>query len=528
MSNIVSTYQRFDWEKKIASMNANDAKRWQIAEYQKCAGNKQYWFQQYVCTIDARKTPSIIPFILYDFQIDLINQLDKYGDTFIDKSRQMGISWTIMGWQLHNVLYNKGFTALNISRKESEVQDSGNTHHCLFGRLFFMYSRLPPFLRPRIHNPFLTFKVPSMDSVIKGESSNPKAGRDSQYKFVFIDEAAFIDCLDEMWKGVRSASNSICLCSTPPQSKVNNKFAELREMKNSGFKHMRFHWSMHPEYTPEWYARKTASMQKHEIAQELEIAYDAALTNLSYPEFNDTVHVLDHKVYLNPESKLYCFMDFGLDGEVFLFAQKDRDDRLFFLYYRVFQNMLTPELYNEFLKALGHIGYTGPIKNIGFIGDRSGSRRHRTSKKSVIEEYYDISKGAMDIKYQENLTNEEKMRNFKTFLKRTINGKPQCNLSKEETCLKFAEAIRCIQLNPRKDDHLNTDRYIHVINAAEYGISYLFPRKKAECCIVSLDPGQEIENSEGKKVVVPGPHQKAASAASVVGAYRIQRKGVIF
>jgi hypothetical protein len=50
----------------------------------------------------------------------------------------MGISWTIMMWELHQVLYTKGFTALNISRKESEVQDSGNTYHALHGRLLFL------------------------------------------------------------------------------------------------------------------------------------------------------------------------------------------------------------------------------------------------------------------------------------------------------------------------------------------------------------------------------------------------------
>ena len=94
-----------------------------------------------------------------------------------------------MGWQLHQALYTKGFTSLNISRKESVVQDAGNTHHSLFGRIKFVHDRLPPFLKPIIHNPFLTFRVPSMNSIIKGESSNPKAGRDSQYKFILIDEA---------------------------------------------------------------------------------------------------------------------------------------------------------------------------------------------------------------------------------------------------------------------------------------------------------------------------------------------------
>ena len=282
MVEIIKKFERFNWQHKLNALSPSEAKAFQIKEYRRASEDMEYWFRQYAWTIDARKDPAVVPFILYDFQIDLIKQLDKFMDTFIDKSRQMGISWTLMGWELHKALYTETFTALNISRKESEVQDAGNTFHSLHGRLAFMYTRLPPFLKPRIYNPHLTFQVPSKNSIIKGESSNPKAGRDSQFKFVLIDEGAHIECLDEMWKGVRSATNSICLNSTPPKSKANNKFAEIKDMKNSGFTHMRFHWKQHPEYTDEWYAKKTASMTKEEVAQELEVAYDAALTDLSY------------------------------------------------------------------------------------------------------------------------------------------------------------------------------------------------------------------------------------------------------
>lgn len=521
MEIISTNFERIDWMKKIQSLTPAEAKKWQISEYHRCKEEKEYWFRNYIWTIDAREEPAIVPFILYSYQTDLIKQLDKFQDTFIDKSRQMGISWTLMGWQLHNAIFMKGFTSLNISRKESEVQDAGNTHHCLFGRLAFMHERLPPFLKPKVHNPFLTFKVSSMNSIIKGESSNPKAGRDSQYKFILIDEAAHIDCLDEMWKGVRSASNSICLNSTPPKDRVNNKFSEIRDMKNSGFTHLRFHWSQHPKYTKEWYAKKTASMTQQEIAQELEMSYDGALTRTSYAEYSDDVHLMGHKIYLNPKAKLYCFMDFGLGGEVFLFSQKDARERLFFQYYKIYKDKLTPELYLEFLRCLAHIGYTGEIKDMIFVGDKSGTKRSRTSKTNVIDEYRAVSNGAINIRYQSDLSNEEKMKNMKTCLKRRIDNYPQFNISREPTCLQFAEAMRCIQLNKTGDDHVDNN-YTHVVNAAEYGISYLFPRRKAESVIVSMDPG---ENKHGGVIQSGAP--SSGGAANVISSYRIQRKGVI-
>jgi hypothetical protein len=522
---IIQKAPRVDWKKEISSRSPADAKQWQIKEYRRCAEDKFYWFDNYVWTFDTRKTPSIIPFSLWNHQMRLLTQLDKYQDLFIDKSRDMGCSWTIMGWELHQCCYTKGFTALNISRKESEVQDTGNTFHALHGRLLFMWQRLPPFLKPRIHNPYLIFSVPSMNSVIRGESANPNAGRDTQYRFILVDEAGFIECLDEMYKGLRNATNTICMNSTPPKEVMNNKFAEIKEMKNSGFVHMSFHWKEHPEKDDEWYKKKTASMTEQEIAQELEIGYDKARTDRSYPEYNDAIHMLGHKVYLNPKAPLYCFMDFGLDGEVHLFAQKDYEDRLFFILYRLYKNMLTPELYTEFLKSLDTLHYTGPIKDIIFVGDKSGDKRARLTKTSVIDDYRRVSNGEINIKYRE-LSNDEKIKGMKSCLKKFIGGKSQFNISNEASCVEFSKCMKNMSMNKMGTDHVD-NVYTHGVNAAEYGVNWLFPLVKAAGVVVGLDPGEEITFSGHKGDFAEPVMTRAASASSVINRYRIERRRVI-
>lgn len=526
MEIVQNSIERVDWQKEITSRTPDEAKKWQFKEYRRCVEDKVYWFNNYIWTIDTRRTPSIIPFTLWPKQVELIKQLDKYGDLFIDKARDLGISWTIMGWELHQVLYTKGFTALNISRKESEVQDSGNTFHALHGRILFMYSRLPPFLKPRIHNPFLIVAVPSMNSIIKGESANPNAGRDTQYKFIFADEAAHIECLDEMWKGLRNASNSICLNSTPPTESVNNKFAEIKEMPDSGFAKMRFEWTDNPTHDEAWYKKKTASMTEQEIAQEMLVQYDKARINRSYPEYDDGIHLLGHKVYLNPKSKLYCFMDFGLDGEVFAFAQKDFEDRLFMLYYKIFFNMLTIELYHEFIKCLDALCYTGELNDIVYIGDKSGTKRNRVTKTSVIEDYKMVSNGQIDIQTRE-MSNDEKMKCVKACFKNYINGRPQFNISNEPTCLEMAKCFKNVTLNKIGTDHID-NKYTHVVNAVEYGINYLFPKTRAAGIVVGVDPGQEIKDEEGKTIrTVETVMNRGASVASVIGDRRIIRGGIL-
>ena len=523
---IIKKAERIDWKKEIANRSPADAKQWQIKEYRRCVEDKPYWFYNYVYTINTNRTPAIKPFELWKHQEKLIIQLDKFEDTFIDKARKQGIYWGIMGWELHNVLYTKGFTALNISRKESEVQDSGNTFHALHGRLLFMYQRLPPFLKPKIHNPFLVFAVPSMNSVIKGESSNPKAGRDTQYKFILVDEAAFIDCLDEMWKGLRNASDAICLNSTPPSVSMNNKFAEIKDMPNSGFTKMRFNWDDNPEHDQAWFNKKTASLTQEEIAQELLVGYDKALSNRSYSEYSDGVHLLGHKVYLNPKSKLYCFMDFGLDGEPFVFAQKDFEDRLFLIYYKIYKDKLTKELYQEFIKCLEAIKYTGEIKNIIFIGDKSGNKRNRVTKTSVISDWKKVSNDQIIIKSRE-LSNYEKMKCVKICLKKYINGRPQFNISNELTCLGLAKCMKSATLNKAREDHID-NKYTHAVNAVEYGINYLFPLVKAAGVVVELNPGQELKDSEGKTIRKAEPIiARGASISSIIGNNRINKRSII-
>lgn len=526
MEVIQNKIERIDWQKEINVRSQQDAKKWQMKEYRRCVEDKIYWFNNYVWTIDTRRSPSIIPFELWPKQIELVKQLDKYQDLFIDKARDLGISWAVMGWELHESLYSKGFTALNLSRKESEVQDSGNTFHALHGRMYFMYSRLPPFLKPRIRNPYLILSVPSMNSVIKGESANPNAGRDTQYKFIFVDEAAHVECLDEMWKGLRNASNAICLNSTPPTESVNNKFAEIKEIPESGFTKMRFEWTDNPQHDEEWFKKKTASMSEQEVAQELLVQYDKAKINRSYPEYDDGIHLLGHKVYLNPKSKLYAFQDFGLEGEGWVFAQKDFEDRLFCIYYKLFSNMLTPELYREFIKCLDALGYTGEIKDIVFIGDKSGNKRSRLTKTSVIDDYKTCSNGQINILTRE-LSNDEKMKCVKACLKKYINGRPQFNISNEPTCLALAKCLKNVTLNKIGTDHID-NKYTHAVNMIEYGINYLFPKTKAAGIVVGIDPGEEIKDDDDKVIrTVESNIVKSASVAAVIGTHRIERRSLM-
>ncbi len=457
----------------------------------RCAEDINFFISNFCFTIDTRKSNAIFLMKLWEHQKKLLKQLLKYEHLIIEKSRDMGISWTIMAFELHQCLFTEGFTCLNISRKESEVEDSGKTFHSLMGRLKFMYDHLPDFLKLKMQNPFLTFKIPSNNSVIRGESANPDAGRDTQYKFIFIDEAAFINCLDKMWSGVSNAGKAICLNSTPPHD-ADNKFVHLRQMKNSGFKLLKFHWSEHPEKDAAWYANKIKTMTVEEVARELDMNYERAKETRVYSEFTSAEHVSTYTYYYNENHPLILGFDFGLEGEAVGFYQKDANDRLFKLWQYEERDLLTYQHVINIDKILGKLKFHGKHTDLLCFGDPSGNRRGRATKESVIAEY---NRCGFNIKFR-RVSFEEKRRTVKAVLRNKIKDKPKFSMSKptdENKLGDFVNAMVNARLNKDFTDQVD-DWTTHKVNEFEYVLINLFPLIRATGIIVNIDKPHEREN----------------------------------
>ena len=432
-----------------------------------------------------------MPFKLWPHQLEMLAEISQFQDIFVEKSREMGISWFVMAFELHQALFTDYFTVLNISRKESEVEDTGKTFHSLMGRIDFIYQRLPNWLKFQMRNPKLSFQVYKTHSIIKGESANKDAGRDTQYKMIFVDEAAHIDVFPEMWKGIRNSTDCLVINSTPPSDPADNKYFELKQIierdqqKGAGFKKLKFHWSQHPNKDEDWFNKKTAAMTDEEISQELEIGYSSTKTRFSYPEFDTPIHVSDHKIYFNPKSKLYITFDFGLAATVMLFLQIDKDRRAFMIDEYEEKEKLPPEHYKNLLRILAKIGYQGALDDIIYYGDEAGNKRSQTTMTSVIQEYNMASKGLVRIKTRP-IRFDEKARTCKKFLKDRVNEMPRFVIS--SNCTKFPTAVKACRFNKTGTDHVD-NWATHKVNAWEYFVVHEFPLQKAG--MVCIAPEEE-------------------------------------
>ena len=188
-------------------------------------------------TLDHRQTQSVLPFVLWPYQADLMKDLVECiatgEDMLIEKSRDMGCTWVVLVCLLWHWIYVPDFNAIIGSRKEDEVDKKGDvdTH---FERMRFVIRHFPPayaaaqlpWFEER-HAGYMALQNQSNGAQIVGESTNSSFSRQGRYNVCFLDEFAVIDdrLQREIWVATGDASPCRILCSTPKGA--GNMFAQL-------------------------------------------------------------------------------------------------------------------------------------------------------------------------------------------------------------------------------------------------------------------------------------------------------------
>ena len=275
----------------------------QKAEIRKCQTDTKHWFNMWAWTADPRPDSPLytVPFILFPFQEDGIDWLEKLifkqrSDGLIDKSRDMGVSWLTVTFGVKHWRFasrQTQFHALFGSRKEDLVDKIGDPA-TMFEKMRFVIRHLPSWMLPEGMDmtkdmSFLRILNPETGSSLIGESSNANFGRAGRYTCIFFDEhAAFPDGGFAAWTASSASSKSKISVSTP-QGRL-NKQAQLRFSGTIPVKS--FKWPLHPWKTKVWYDGQAATMTPVEIAQELDISYDASQAGRVYPQYSEPHHVI--------------------------------------------------------------------------------------------------------------------------------------------------------------------------------------------------------------------------------------------
>lgn len=305
-------------------------------EKRKCGNDPFYFACQYCYTLDSDDAASPRKlFPKYDYLKTVFDALSKREDVHIEKSRQMLVSWTVMIFFLHQILFKKNRQILVVSSKQENVDDSGanSTPQSLLGKARYCYMNLPKFLR-ETSGKALNFKNLQINNTVngsslRGESSSPNAGRGGNFHYALLDEAAFIPNSEAVFTSARLAcKKALVICSTP-NGKGNIHWRIKYGQAETGFRFLRLHWSGHPERDGGWYEKRCKSMTSEEISRELDIDYEGSAAGRVFSEFDYSKHVAPYRLIYDPNLPLYTAWDFGIgDPTAILFLQADEDENI--------------------------------------------------------------------------------------------------------------------------------------------------------------------------------------------------------
>lgn len=298
----------------------------------------------------------IVPFALFPYQVRGIRLYERARrqrvGIFSDKSRQLGESWRYMALYLHALLFEESIPLFATSRKEEEVDNGGNKSNVksLFGRIRFMYNRLPDFLRldPKTHKEALEFKYlsvnnPTTGAFVAGEGATEEIARSGTYEVGLLDEFGRIERSETALASAMAAIRCLIVNSTPEGeanafARIHKTLTQPRSPKEEALRDRflvsRIHWSENPIYNrgirhgPDgklvspWYLKETAGLTEETAAAEYDIEYAGSLPGRFFPEFGYSLVSPD--VQLRRDAFLYLSADHGLgDTEVWGLWQTD-------------------------------------------------------------------------------------------------------------------------------------------------------------------------------------------------------------
>lgn len=267
-------------------------------EKEKCKADTFYWFDNYAWTADPRKTGIwALPFMLYPFQREAVSWLEdliflKKTSGLIEKSRDLGLSWLITALFYKHWQHPRDgvFSALMGSITSDECDKMGDPSS-MFEKLRIQARLQPLGLLPKGWNqtiPYMKAINPENGSTITGETSNADFGRSGRYKVILFDEFSAFEF--DTAAMTASSQSSPCKIYNSTARGMDNEFYRLAH--SGTVEKKTFHWTVHPYKDIHWYEYQKLEMNPVQVAQELDINYDASQPNKVYYNYKEPIHIV--------------------------------------------------------------------------------------------------------------------------------------------------------------------------------------------------------------------------------------------
>lgn len=320
-------------------LSAEDKIKWIEEKQTQAEQDMLVFINTFLFTFDPRVQPNPnLPFKLFDYQVslalDVKDAIEKGYDIFVDKSRDVGATYTVLAVLLWFWRYVDGSNFLLGSRKEDLVdnrfgnkdpESTSNKEESLFGKLDYFIKHLSRLMLPKgfdfkKHNGYMKLLNPETGNVFAGESSNPDFSRGGRFKAILLDEFAFWDNDVSAWGSTADTTNCRIVLTTPgirPGKAKRLRFGKDGEK----IKVIEIDYKKDPRKTAAWESRERARRSTEDWAREIGRNWETAVKGRVYEEIMDAAELGEFPY--NPDWSLYVSWDFGLDGTAIGFTQKN-------------------------------------------------------------------------------------------------------------------------------------------------------------------------------------------------------------
>jgi len=263
-------------------------------EYKRCSVDTAYFLKKYA-KIQHPVSAGKIPFILFPFQEKTLEEIKKNRYNLILKSRQLGLSTLTAGYALWRILFKSDQNILVIAT----VRDVAKN---MITKIRVMYDNLPGWLKTvETENNKMSLAL-SNGSIVKAISSSPTAGRSEALSLLILDEAAFIEYIDEIWVAAQQtlATGGDCIVLSTPNG-IGNWFHKMwtdAEDGINGFATMKLPWYVHPERDQMWRDEQDLKLGKRKAAQECDADFLTSgntVVDMGILQFYKATHVAEPK-----------------------------------------------------------------------------------------------------------------------------------------------------------------------------------------------------------------------------------------
>lgn len=258
---------------------SQDIKNIIAQEYIKCAKDPAYFMRKY-CYIQ-HPTRGRILFNLYPFQEKVLHLFRDNQFLITLKSRQLGISTLAAGYSLWLMIFHKDKNVLALATTQATARN-------LVSKVQFMYEQLPKWLRLHaVEKNKLSLRLKN-GSKIQAKSSNSDAARSEAVSLLLIDEAAFIDNIEETFTAAQQtlATGGQCMALSTPNGIGNwfhSTYAKAETGENS-FVPIKLPWTVHPERNQIWRDMQDRDLGPRMAAQECDCDFLSSGETVFEPE----------------------------------------------------------------------------------------------------------------------------------------------------------------------------------------------------------------------------------------------------